>query len=219
MNVPRPLRWLVSIAIAAVILAGAALTLAALRPPPEEPSFDATDVTGVPWGRDFQLLGHDGKDHQLADFRGKVVALYFGYTRCPDVCPTTMATLAQAVRLLGNDAGQVQVVFATVDPRHDTAQVLARYVSAFDPNFIGLYGDKQAIRRTAAEFHVVASRAAHSTPVFLFDPTGQLRLIVRPETTSESIAHDMRLLMGQSMRSGEHTRPQLRQTNTQGATS
>ena len=199
----RLFRWLISIAVGALILAGAALTLAALRPAPEDPFFDATDITGVPWGRDFQLLGQDGKNHALADFNGKVVALYFGYTRCPDVCPTTMATLAQAVRLLGNDGEQVQGVFVTVDPKHDTPEVLVRYVSTFDPSFIGLYGDKQAIQRTAREFHVVASRAAHSTPVFLLDRAGRLRLIVRPEATAESIAHDMRLLLAQPLRRGE----------------
>lgn len=213
----RLLRWLIPIAVGAVILAGAALTLAALRPAPEDPLLDATDVTGVPWGRDFQLPGDDGKDHTLADFNGKVVALYFGYTRCPDVCPTTMATLAQAVRLLGSDAELVQALFVTVDPRRDTPEVLARYLSAFDRNFIGLYGDKQAIERTAREFRVVASRAAHSTPVFLFDRTGRLRLLLRPEATSESIAHDMRVLLAQPLRRGERMRPQARQPYTQGA--
>ena len=213
----RLLRWLIPIAVGTVILAGAALTLAALRPAPEDPFFDATDVTGVPWGQDFQLPGHDGKEHALADFNGKVVALYFGYTRCPDVCPTTMATLAQAVRLLGSDAELVQAVFVTVDPKRDTPEVLARYLSAFDRNFVGLYGDKQAIQRTAREFRVVASRAAHSTPVFLFDRAGRLRLLLRPEATSESIAHDMRVLLAQPLRRGERMRPQARQPNTQGA--
>ena len=213
----RFLRWLICIGVGAVILAGAALTLAALTPAPEDPFIDAIDITGVPWGRDFQLLGHDGKNHALSDFNGKVVALYFGYTRCPDVCPTTMATLAQAVRLLGSDAEQVQGVFVTVDPTHDTPEVLARYLGAFDPKFIGLYGDRQAIQRTAREFHVIASRTAHSTPVFLFDRAGRLRLLLRPEVTPESVAHDMRLLVAQPLRRGERMRPEARQPDTQGA--
>jgi protein SCO1 len=155
-----------------------------------------TDVTGVRWGRDFHLLGHDGKPHELADFRGKVVALYFGYTRCPDVCPTTMAALGQAVRLLGSDAGQVQVLFVTVDPQHDKPAVLARYVASFDQSFLGLYGDAQATRRTAREFKVESGRD-HSAPVFVFDPGGRLRLVLRPGATPESIAHDVRLLLTQ----------------------
>ena len=208
------LRWLVSILAVVLIFAGASFTLAALRPAAEDPFFDATDITGVPWGRDFQLLGPDGKEHGLADFQGKVVALYFGYTRCQDVCPTTMATLAQAVRLLGNEGGEVQTVFVTIDPKHDTPQVLARYVSTFDPSFIGLYGDKQSIQRTAREFHVLASRAAHSTPVFLFDRAGRLRLVLRAEVTPESVAHDMHLLLAQPLRRGDRMHNQSGRTTT-----
>src|SRR5258706_8824401 len=133
---PSLFRWVISIALA----------LPGVAPAADDRRFAATDVTGVPWGRDFQLPGHDGRSHGLAEFRGKVVALYFGYTQCPDVCPTTLATLAQAVRMLGNDGERVQGVFITVDPRHDTPQVLAKYVTTFHPSFIGLYGDKQAVQ-------------------------------------------------------------------------
>ncbi len=212
----RLFRWIVSILVAGVILAGASFTLAALTPAADDPLFDATDITGVPWGRDFELRGHDGQEYSLADFNGKLVALYFGYTRCPDVCPTTMATLAQAVRLLGSDAAHVQGVFVTVDPRHDTPGVLRRYLSVFDPSFIGLYGDKPAIVRTAHEFHVVASRSAHSTPVFLFDRAGRLRLMVRPEATAESIAHDLRLLLAQPLRRGDRMRIEAGRTIMKG---
>lgn len=190
----KVLRWLISaLAIVAIIVA-ASFTLAALRPEPEELDFDATDVSGVSWGRDFHLIGHDGQPRALADFQGKVVALYFGYTRCPDVCPTTMAMLGQAVRLLGKDAERVQGLFVTVDPRHDKPAVLARYVPSFHESFVGLYGDVQTIERTAREFKVASSRD-HSAPVFLFDPGGRLRLIVHPEATPESVAHDVRLLL------------------------
>lgn len=177
---------------ALAIVALASFAVAALRP--DKPAFDATDVTGVAWGRDFQLRGHDGKPHELADFRGKVVALYFGYTRCPDVCPTTMAALGQAARLLGRDAERLQGLFVTVDPQHDKPAVLARYVASFNESFIGLYGDARAIRRTAREFKVESGRD-HSAPVFVFDPSGRLRLILRPNATPQSIARDIRLLL------------------------
>src|SRR5438067_1255139 len=146
-----------------VIIAGAFLTLAALRPDPDAIRFEATDITGVSWGRDFHLTGDDGKSRELADFHGKVVALYFGYTRCPDVCPTTMATLGRAVRGLGEDGAQVQALFVTVDPKHDTPKALAKYVRSFHPDFLGLYGDAAAIARTTDEFKVEAGEH-HSIP-------------------------------------------------------
>ena len=194
------LSWCLAVAIVGAIVGSAFITLAALRPDPATLQFDATDITGVSWGRDFHLIGDDGKPHQLADFRGKVVALYFGYTRCPDVCPITMATLEQAVRLLDVDGARVQTLFVTVDPRHDTPKVLTQYVRSFDKDFLGLYGDRAAIARTTAEFKVEAGEH-HSIPVFLFDTSGRLRLVARPEASAASIAHDIRLLLAQSAHS------------------
>ena len=163
------------------------------------PSFQATDLTGASFGRDFELTAPDGKPRRLADFRGKAVVMFFGYTQCPDVCPTTLAALAEAMKRLGPDADRVQVVFITVDPRHDKPNVLAKYVRAFHEDFLGLYGDKQEVARAAAEFKVEAGEH-HSTPVFLLDPGGHLRLVVRAETTAESIAGDIRLLLKTSGR-------------------
>jgi len=197
------LRWLAAAFAVLVIVGGAFLTLAALRPEPVLVDPDATDLTGVSWGRDFHLVADDGKPRELGDFRGKVVALYFGYTRCPDVCPLTMANLAQAVRLLGDDAGRVQALFVTVDPKHDKPARLGQYVRAFDESFVGLYGDSAAIERTADEFKVAASRH-HSAPVFLFDRRGRLRLMLRPEATPEAIARDVRLLLAESHRRGDY---------------
>jgi protein SCO1/2 len=191
------LTWVIAPAIAGAILAGAYLTLAAARPVAETIEFAATDVTGVAWGRDFHLTGHDGRPRELADFRGKVVALYFGYTRCPDVCPLTMATLGQAVQLLGEDGARVQGVFVTVDPRRDKPQVLARYVKSFHEDFLGLYGNAAETSRVADEFKVEAGEH-HSIPVFLIDPRGRLRLVAHPEASAESIAHDIRLLLQQA---------------------
>lgn len=188
----RARRVLISVlALAAV----AAVTVAIfLRLGAKNIDFEATDVAGVSWGRDLRLTGNDGAPHELADFRGKVVALYFGYTRCPDVCPLTLATLGESVRLLGEEGKRVQVLFVTVDPKHDKPKVLSEYLRSFHEGFLGLYGDAAATARTAAEFKVEAGEH-HSIPVFLFDPTGRLRLVAHPEASAESIAHDVRLLL------------------------
>ena len=187
---------LLALAAAAAIAAAASVSLAARNSEPERIEFEATDVTGVTWGRDFHLAGDDGAPHELAEFRGKVVALYFGYTRCPDVCPLTLATLGESVRLLGEDGKSVQVIFVTVDPKHDKPSVLAQYVRSFHDGFLGLYGDGAATARTVAEFKVEGGEH-HSTPVFLFDPTGRLRLVAHPEASAESMAHDIRGLLRQ----------------------
>jgi protein SCO1/2 len=185
-----------ALALAAVVAIAAAafVSLAAQYPDTENADFEATDVTGVNWGRDFHLTGDDGAPHELAEFRGKVVALYFGYTRCPDVCPLTLATLAESVRLLGEDGKRVQVIFVTVDPKHDKPKVLAEYVRSFHQGFLALYGGAAATARTTAEFKVEGGEH-HSTPVFLFDPTGRLRLVAHPEASAESIVHDIRALL------------------------
>jgi protein SCO1/2 len=188
------LSWVLSLTIVGIIVAGAFLTLAVLRPDAESIEFEATDVSNVTWGRDFHLTGSDGRPHELAEFRGKVVALYFGYTRCPDVCPLTMATLGAAVRSLGEDGKRVQGVFVTVDPRHDKPKALTRYVRSFHEDFLALYGSKAETARTASEFRVEPGEH-HSTPVFLIDPSGRLRLVARAETSADSIAHDIRALL------------------------
>jgi protein SCO1/2 len=194
MNGRDVLSWVLALTIVGAMVAGAFLTLAVLRPDPETFEFQATDVTGVTWGRDFHLTGSDGKPHELADFRGKVVALYFGHTRCPDVCPLTMATLGEAVRSLGEDGKRVQGVFVTVDPRHDKPGVLTRYVRSFHEGFLALYGNKAETARTAGEFKVEPGEH-HSTPVFLIDPSGRLRLVAHPETSADSMARDIRALL------------------------
>jgi protein SCO1 len=106
--------------------------------------FNSVDITGADLGPDFRLSDHDGKERTLADFRGKAVAIFFGYTQCPDVCPTTLAEMAHALKLLGPDGARVQVLFITVDPKRDTPDLLRHYVPAFHPSFIGLRGDEAA---------------------------------------------------------------------------
>ena len=153
------------------------------------PSFKNTDITGADYGKDFTLTDHTGKTRTLADFRGKVVVVFFGYTRCPDVCPTTLADLKTAKELLGEDGKRLQVLFVTVDPERDTPQLLAKYVPAFDPSFLGLYGDASATARAAKEFKVFYQKAPgkapgsytmdHTSGSYVFDPQGRLRLLVR----------------------------------------
>ena len=147
---------------AAVLLVAGALALSGCGA--GAPKFKSSDVTGAGFGRDFALTDATGKPRTLADFRGKVVVLFFGYTQCPDVCPTTLAALAQAMKTLGTDAGRVQVVFVTVDPDRDTTELLSNYVTAFDPSFVGLRGDAEAIARTAKEFKILYQKQPGKTP-------------------------------------------------------
>jgi protein SCO1/2 len=169
------------------------------------PTFMASDVTGAELGRDFALVDHNGTPRTLADFRGKSVVLFFGYTLCPDVCPTTLAELAEAMKRLGPDAARVQVLFVTVDPERDTPQLLKQYVPAFDPSFIGLTGDAAAIERTAKEFKVLYRKQPGTTPgsytmdhsagTFVYDPQGRLRVYVGYGQGPDVFAHDIRELL------------------------
>jgi protein SCO1 len=184
---------------------GAALAFAALGAcSGSGSSFKNTDITGADYGRDFALTDHTGKTRTLADFRGKVVVVFFGYTRCPDVCPTTLADLKIARERLGEDGKRVQVLFVTVDPERDTQQLLASYVPAFDPSFLGLYGDAAATVRVAKEFKVFYQKVPGKTPdsytvdhtsgSYVFDPQGRLRLLVRPGNVPNLVA-DLRTLL------------------------
>jgi len=185
------------------LLAFAALALAACGA--GGPKFESSDVTGSSFGHDFALKDPDGKLRTLADFRGKDVVVFFGYTQCPDVCPATLATLAEAMKKLGSDADRVQVLFITVDPERDTPQLLKQYVPAFDPRFLGLYGDADATARTAKEFRVIYQKVPgptpgtytmdHSAGTYVFDPKGRLRLFVSNGQGAGVFAHDLRELL------------------------
>ena len=161
--------------------------------------------SGSSFGRDFALHDHNGKNRKLADFRGKAVVVFFGYTQCPDVCPTTLAALAEAMKDLGPDADRVQVLFITVDPDRDTPALLAQYVPAFDRRFLGLYGDAEATARTAKEFKIIYQKVPgssvgtytmdHSAGTYVFDPQGRLRLYVANGQGADVFAHDLRELL------------------------
>ncbi len=171
----------------------------------EGPQFKTSDVTGSGFGRDFALTDHTGRARTLADFRGKAVVLFFGYTQCPDVCPTTLATLAETMRRLGPEAARVQVLFVTIDPERDTAELLSHYVTAFDPSFLGLSGDADATARVAKEFKIIYQKQPGTTPdsytmdhsagTFMFDPEGRLRLYAGHGQDADVFAHDLALLL------------------------
>ena len=188
---------------ALLALVAAALALSACGP--QSPAFKGSDVTGSAFGRDFALVDFDGKPRTLADYRGKAVVLFFGYTQCPDVCPTTLSTLAEAMKQLGPDADRVQALFVTVDPERDTAELLKEYVPAFDTRFVGLRGDAAQIEAVAKEFRIIFQKVPgrtpetytvdHSAGIFVFDPAGRLRVYEGHGQPPDVLAHDLRALL------------------------
>lgn len=189
---------------ARALLLAAMLLLAACGGPPPAP-FNATDVTATPVGRDFELADPTGKKRRLSEFKGKAVMLFFGYTHCPDVCPTALSGMRDAMNLLGPDAARVQVLFVTVDPERDTPEVLGQYVPWFNPSFLGLWGDSQVVAGIAKDFGVFYKKQPGSSPEtysidhmatsFIFDPQGRQRLLVQHGTAPDKIAADLRRLL------------------------
>ena len=187
-------------ALACAVLAGGCDKLSGSKTP-----FKAIDVTGAPIGGELRLTDHNGQPRKLADFRGKVVLVNFGYTQCPDVCPTTLADLASAMKKLGADASQVQVLFVTVDPKRDKPELLRQYLPAFDPTFLGLYGDADATSKVTRDFKIYAQERPGKTPgtytvdhaaqTFAFDRQGKLRLVMGYGMAPEAIASDVRILL------------------------
>jgi protein SCO1 len=171
-------------------------------------TFRSTDVTGAQFGTDFQLVDHTGQPRKLSDFHGKVVALFFGYTHCPDVCPITLAELAAAVKKLGPQGDKVQVLFVTADPERDTPEVLAQYVTAFNPAFLGLRGTPDQTGQVAKDFKVIIQKSPgadadnytvdHSSGTYIYDTTGKLRLYVSYGQGADVFAHDI----GQLLKAG-----------------
>lgn len=191
------------------IALGLALALAAVLgacgKSTDTPQFKLTDVTGANFAKELDLTDHHGRPRTLADFRGRVVAVFFGFTHCPDACPTTLAEMAQAVRELGPEGDKVQVLFVTVDPERDTAEVLKQYVPSFHPGFLGLYGDPEATARTAKEFKVFYQKQPlpgggysmdHTAGTYLYDREGRLRLFAQYGAGAPAMLHDIRILLG-----------------------
>ena len=167
------------------------------------PRFKSTDITGAEYGKSLELPDTSGRVRRLEDFRGKAVVLFFGFTHCPDVCPTTLADLATVMKTLGPDAERVQVLFITVDPERDTPGDLAQYVGAFDPRFLALRGDVAATQRVAKDFKIYFEKRKqgdsytvdHSAQSYVIDPQQRLRLLVRHDRIAQDLAPDLQAIL------------------------
>jgi protein SCO1 len=172
----------------------------------KQPPFNSVDITGAAgFGTDFRLTDHNGKPRTMADFHGKVVAIFFGFTFCPDVCPTTLSEMRQVMQSLGKDADKLQVLFVTVDPKRDTPDVLSKYVPAFNPAFLGLYGDEAATMKVTKDFKIIARfvpgktadsyTVDHTAGTLIFDKQGRLRLMAPYGLGAEKLTVDIKRLM------------------------
>ena len=174
----------------------------------QKPNFQAIDVTGAAYARDFELTDHNGQLRHLADFKGKVVVLFFGYTQCPDVCPTTMAELAEVKKALGKDGDRLQVLFVTVDPARDTPQVLKAYMGNFDPSFLALYTTPDKLAELGKDFKIYFKKVEGKTPTsytmdhsagsYVYDTQGQLRLFTRYGAGPQALVSDIQQLLRQA---------------------
>lgn len=184
---------------------GLAGTLALAACAPDAPKFNGIDITGADYARDFQLTDAQGKPRSLQDFRGKVVVLFFGYTQCPDVCPTTLAELAEVKTLLGADGAKVQGLFVSLDPERDTPEVLQTYMGNFDPGFLALRPTLEELPALAKQFKVYYKKSEskngsgytldHTAASYVYDTEGRLRLFVRYGAGAQSLAADVRQLL------------------------
>jgi len=194
MNVLQPM-------LRAALLVVVAVALAACQPQ----KFNSVDITGSSIGPDFSLADHTGARRTLADFRGKVVVLFFGFMNCPDVCPTTLSEMAAVKKNLGRDGDRVQVIFVTLDPERDTAALLAQYVPVFDPTFLGLRGSAEETAAVAKDFKIFYQKVPgaqassytldHTAASFVFDPEGRIRLFVSYGMKADLIAADIKRLL------------------------
>ncbi len=199
-----------SFARRALLLATAAAALAGCDgglPGSGKPAFKSIDITGAEYARTLQLSDPDGQLRSLADYKGKVVVVFFGYTQCPDVCPTTMAELAEVKRSLGPDGARVQGIFVTVDPARDTADLLKAYAANFGPDIVGLRGTPEQIQAAAKEFKVFYSKVPgktdtsytvdHTAGSYIFDAKGRVRLFTRYGSGAQALADDLKILLAE----------------------
>ena len=190
----------------AALLSGAALVACDRGDSsPSRPQFHATDITGADFGRQLALPDQDGRVRTLDDFKGKVTLLFFGYTQCPDVCPTTLAELAQMKKDLGAEGDRIQGVFVTVDPERDTPEMLKGYVSSFDPSFVALRGTPEETTAAAKEFKVFFAKVPgktegsytmdHTAGSYVLDANGKIRLFERYGSGAEALTADIKALL------------------------
>lgn len=188
-------------AVAALALAGCQ------KADPAKPAFKGIDLTGAEYARTLNLTDQDGRARSLADFKGKVLVVFFGYTQCPDVCPTTMAEVAEVKRSLGADGDKVQGIFVTIDPERDTGQLLKAYMASFDPSFVALRGSAEQTQAAAKEFKVFFAKVPGKTPEtytmdhtaasFIFDTEGRVRVYARYGSGAQPLADDIKLLLNE----------------------
>ncbi len=167
--------------------------------------FQSIDLTDAKYARGFELPDFDGQTRRLQDFRGKLVVVFFGFTQCPDVCPTAMTDLVEVKRQLGSDGDKLQAVFVTVDPERDTPEVLKAYIANFDPSFVGLRGTPEQLAQVAKEFKIIYRKVEGKTPgaytmdhtaaSFIYDTQGRLRLYLRQGAGPKVLLGDLRLLL------------------------
>lgn len=170
-------------------------------------TFTGVDITGAKYASRLDLPDAQGKQRTLAEFKGKLVVVFFGFTHCPDVCPTTMAELAQVKQSLGADGERIQGIFITVDPERDTPDLLKTYVTAFDPSFIALRGTPEQTQALAKEYRIFFAKAAGKTPdsytidhtagSFIFDTQGRVRLFTRYGSGAQALASDLKALLAE----------------------
>jgi protein SCO1 len=197
------LQYAIKMITACAIFAGATGLFTACSE--QKPSFQAIDVTGAAYARDFELTDHNGQVRHLADFKGKVVVLFFGYTQCPDVCPTTMAELAEVKKALGKDGDKLQGLFITVDPARDTPEVLKAYMGNFDPTFLALYTTPEKLAELAKDYKIYYKKVDGKTPTsytmdhsagsYIYDTQGQLRLFTRYGSGAAALVSDIQQLL------------------------
>ena len=198
-------RLLRSLIVLASVLALSLSLMACDQPQAPRVSFHNTDVTGLDYAKGFTLTDQHGQRRTLDDFRGKLVFVFFGFTHCPDVCPTTLAEMAGIMKALGPEADRLQVVFITLDPERDTPELLASFVPAFHPSFLGLTGDQATIDKVAKDFKVFAQKVPgkdgksytidHTAGSYVFDAQGRIRLFVRHGQPGDALLKDLRQLL------------------------
>ena len=174
---------------------------------PKDVAFSSIDVTGAEYAKQFELPDHNGKLRHLQDFAGKVVVVFFGYTQCPDVCPTTLTELAEVKKLLGSDGERLQALFVTVDPARDTPEVLKAYMAAFDPTFLALTTTPESLSQVAKDYKIYFKKVEGQTPTsytmdhsagsYVYDTKGQLRLFTRYGSGATALASDIQILLKQ----------------------
>lgn len=170
-----------------------------------KPSFKAVDITGADYATDFALPDTEGRVRHIADFKGKVTLVFFGFTQCPDVCPTTMLELASVRKAMGADGERVQGIFVTIDPERDTPQVLKAYVDNFGAGFVALRGDAEQTKAVAKHFRVFYAKVPgktegsytmdHTAGSYIYDTAGRIRLFTRYGSGAEALKHDLQLLL------------------------